>query len=216
MLYYRLKIGNIIMFLAILLISSCGTSKRIPAEAPVSLESLIEESPVFTRMFTGFALFDPVLDSMLYSHEADKYYTPASNTKLFTFYTTLKILGDSIPWYRYHQRPGASIVQGMGNPMFMHPDFPVDSNWIKGILNLPGDKYYSTDNFLDERLGPGWSWADYAYGYQPEKSPFPVHGNMVRIEKDSSDIGFRVSPNAFRGSFYYDPKLDQYDYPVIL
>lgn len=216
MLYFKLKIGNIILFCVILLVSSCGTSKRLPEVAPVTLESQVIASPVFSKIFTGFALFDPSLDSMLFSHQADKYYTPASNTKLFTFYTTLKVLGDSIPLYRYHQRPGITILQGMGNPMFMHPDFPVDSNWIKQIMNLPGDKYYSADNFLDERLGPGWSWGDYAYGYQPEKSPFPIYGNMIRVEKDSASTGFKVQPKAFQSSFYYDPALDQFDYPVIL
>lgn len=216
MLHFRLKIGNIILFFVILLLSSCGTNKRIPTVPPVTLESQVLESPVFSKIFTGFALFDPSLDSMLFSHQADKYYTPASNTKLFTFYTTLKILKDSIPLYRHHQRPGITIIQGMGNPMFMHPDFPTDSSWIKELINLPGNKYYSSDNFLDERLGPGWSWADYAYGYQPEKSPFPIFGNMIRVEKDSTSSNFIVTPKAFQSSFYYDPALDRFDYPSIL
>ncbi|NJK82799.1 MAG: hypothetical protein HC912_02295 [Saprospiraceae bacterium] len=48
------------------------------------LEEKIINSPVFSQIFTGFALYHPKQDSFLYSHEAEKYYTPASNTKLFT------------------------------------------------------------------------------------------------------------------------------------
>lgn len=209
------KISNLIFLSGIILLTACGTSKKLPIEPPMTIERQIEESAVFSKIFTGFALYDPGLDSMLYSHEADKYYTPASNTKLFTFYTTLKVLGDSLPLYRLAQRPGVNLIQGTGNPMFLHPDFEVDSTLIKDLMSLEGLLYLSTDNYTEERFGPGWSWADYAYYYQVEKAAFPVFGNIVRVERDTLANSTIVHPDLFASRLYYDPALNRYDYPAI-
>lgn len=181
----------------------------------MTIERQIEESPVFSNMFTGFALYDPALDSMLYAYEADKYYTPASNTKLFTFYTTLKVLGDSIPLYRVATRPGLQLFQGTGNPMFLHPDFDSDSPLLNLIMNTEEDIFISTDNYVEDRFGPGWSWADYSYYYQAEKAAFPIYGNIARMERDTLNNQIISSPVFYKNRLYYDPALNEYDYPAI-
>lgn len=208
------KINILIILPVIIWLTSCGTSRKVPAEPPITIDRLIENSEVFSGLFTGFALYDPAADVMLYSHAADKYYTPASNTKLFTFYTALRVLGDSLPLYRIAQRPGASVLQGTGNPLFMHPDFPTDSSLLRLIQDQEGFTLLSVDNYVEERFGPGWSWADYTYGYQAEKTAFPMFGNCIRVSWDSLTNSIAVFPPMYEGSTYYDPALDRYDYPA--
>ena len=65
------------------------------------IKKLFKHSLIVNDHFTGFALYDMDAKKMIYELNADKYFTPASNTKLFTFYTCLKMLGDSIPALKY-------------------------------------------------------------------------------------------------------------------
>ncbi|MDH4091670.1 MAG: D-alanyl-D-alanine carboxypeptidase, partial [Cyclobacteriaceae bacterium] len=50
---------------------------------------------------TGFVLFDPVEGKTIYEFNASAYFTPASNTKIFTFFAGLNIIGDSVPSIHY-------------------------------------------------------------------------------------------------------------------
>lgn len=210
----RHKISILIILTSIIGLTSCGTTKKVAEAPPMTIDRQIEESSVFSGMFTGFALYDPVMDSMLYAHEADKYYTPASNTKLFTFYTTLKVLGDSLPLYRIAQRPGINVLQGTGNPLFMHPDFPPDNSLIRMVQQLEGITHLSVDNYVEDRFGPGWSWSDYSNYYQMEKAAFPIFGNRIRVEWDTLANRPMVFPDIYQGATYYDPALNQYEYPA--
>jgi D-alanyl-D-alanine carboxypeptidase/D-alanyl-D-alanine-endopeptidase (penicillin-binding protein 4) len=177
------------------------------------LDQRVEGSPVFREIFSGFALYDPASRTVLYEHEADKYYTPASNTKLFTLYTALRVLGDSIPQFRYEEGPGYTVIQGTGYPSFMHPDFPPDTGMISKLRSLPGNLYFSSDNYQDSRFGPGWSWADFGYYYQVEKSAFPIYGSILRAEADTLERHFTVHPAEMEHRLYYDPTLDKYPRP---
>jgi len=212
----RLKIGNLLILCVIIGLSSCATNQALPRKSLKKLDQQIGEAPIFKEIFSGFALYDPELQEMLYQHEADKYYTPASNTKLFTFYTALKILGDSIPLFRYLEKPEYTILQGTGNPTFMHPDFPVDSNLIRRLQSLSGNLYFSPDNYLENRFGPGWSWADYSYYYQVEKSSFPIYGNFIRVEADTIGQSLWIHPKSMEHRFYYNQDLDAQSGPEIL
>ncbi len=54
------------------------------------VKKLFKHSQIMKDHFTGFALYDLDEKKMIFELNADKYFTPASNTKLFTFYTCLK------------------------------------------------------------------------------------------------------------------------------
>lgn len=176
--------------------------------APGQLEKLIEESPVFSRIFTGFALYDPESRTFIYQKDADKHFTPASNTKIFTLYTALHVLGDTLPVARYITHEGKLILWGTGNPLFLHPEMPVDTTLIHFLRQRPEQLYFSGHNFLDKRLGPGWSWADYQYTYQVEKSPFPMYANIVTFQREELREGFDIMPPYFRRHIAFNPRLD--------
>src|SRR6201996_6367440 len=65
------------------------------------VSKLFKQSAIVNDHFTGFALYDLDKQQMIYELNSDKYFTPASNTKLFTYYTCLKMLHDSVPALKY-------------------------------------------------------------------------------------------------------------------
>lgn len=172
------------------------------------LDAKIRESSVFSQYFTGFALYDPETSALIYQKDAFKYYTPASNTKLFTLYTALKVLGDSMPVLRYGVRDQLMVVQGTGNPLFLHPDFEENKQGWEVLKQAKNILLFSSDNYRDDHFGAGWSWADYQYAYQVEKSAFPMYGNFVRFGRDSGSTTIQSQPSYFASFLKQDPRVN--------
>lgn len=170
---------------------------------------------------------------MIYEYQADRFYTPASNTKLYTFYSAIHLLGDSIPAFTFLRKNDSLIIRGTGDPTFLHPDFPSNSI-VPFLANQPGKLFIDTTQSIMLGFGPGWSWDDYAYAYSCERSNFPVHGNFARLWMKPS---MRIYPTIFRANlsqksirtprrdrmanhFFYPPSVDglrneYYDLPII-
>jgi len=148
------------------------------------LDNLVHNSIIFNQHFSGLMIEDAVSGEILLKRDAEKHFTPASNVKLVTFYAALKVLGDSLNVWRVGEKEGHLVIQGTGNPMWRHPAFlsvEQPEPWKKS--NLPVK--LSFDNWKGNRFGSGWSWADFPYYYQVERSPIPIHGNYVQFKKDS-------------------------------
>lgn len=142
--------------------------------------------------FTGFALYDLDEQKMIYELNADKYFTPASNTKLFTFYTCLKMLGDSIPALRYQIRGDSLVFWGTGDPTFLHSDLK-GVNGLNFLRSSNRQLFYSPGNYSGELFGPGWAWDDYNDYYQAEITALPIEGNVARLYADP-DGNMQVAP----------------------
>ena len=56
------------------------------------------------------------------------------------------------------------------------------------------------DNLEDEKFGPGWAWEDYDTYFSPEKSSFPMYGNVVAISNQDS---LRSIPKALKNQVYF-------------
>ena len=181
----------------LIIIASCG-----------SLNSNIQKSEVYSKNHTGFYLYDPLNDKVLADINGNKYFTPASNTKIFTFYTALNVLGDSIPALKYWQRKDSLIIWGTGDPSFLHPELP--KSQVFEFLKSSQEKIYiSFDNFHDNAFGPGWAWDDYPYYYQPEKAALPIYGNVIRVKSGLGSAGLQVDPGYF--SKFISPHPDSGD-----
>ena len=172
----------------------------------------LEKSKVFNKGFTGFALYDPEEGRMLYEFNSDKYFTPASNTKILTFFTSLHLLGDSIPALQYKKQGDLMIFWGTGDPSFLNPHLSPNSRIYDFLKNRKEMLFFSPTNFRDSRYGEGWMWSDYPYSYQPEKSPFPVYGNVAHFAQNDTTKGLEVSPAFLKDYLFHDPSLHEDDY----
>ncbi|MBB6108526.1 D-alanyl-D-alanine carboxypeptidase/D-alanyl-D-alanine-endopeptidase (penicillin-binding protein 4) [Mucilaginibacter lappiensis] len=144
-----------------------------------------KHSLIMRDHFTGFALYDLDDQKMIYELNADKYFIPASNTKLFTFYTCLKMLGDSIPGLRYELRNDSLVFWGTGDPSFLHSDL----KGTKGLDFLARSNkklYYATTGYKNDFFGTGWAWGDYNDYYQAEITGFPIEDNVALIYADGN------------------------------
>ncbi|WKN42817.1 D-alanyl-D-alanine carboxypeptidase/D-alanyl-D-alanine-endopeptidase [Tunicatimonas pelagia] len=175
---------NLLATATVLLIISCTTRPGVRSR---ELKGLVGESPVFERSFTGFALYDTERGEMVYEYQPNKYFTPASNTKIFTLYAGLKMLGDSIPALQYQIQSDTLIFTGTGDPTFLHPDIQrIDTTYENQVYqflkNSDRKLVYVERPTTDDYFGPGWAWGDYNYYYSSEKSVFPIYANVVRFQ----------------------------------
>jgi serine-type D-Ala-D-Ala carboxypeptidase/endopeptidase (penicillin-binding protein 4) len=161
---------------------------------------------------TGFALYDLSSKKFLVDYQSDKYFTPASNTKIFTFYTSLMLLGDSATAFKYSQHSDSLIIWGMGDPSFLYPNTFNNDRVYSFLHNTESELYYSSSNFKTEVLGTGWAWDDYPYSYSAERTAFPMYGNLVSIGKDS--VGFTITPRYFMEHF--TEAIEQHAFEEIL
>lgn len=176
-------------------------------EQQTELDDMVRQSPTFNKGFTGFALFDPVARKMVYSYQADKYFTPASNAKILTFFAAETMLNGQMPVVHYQDFGDTLKLWGTGYPMLLNPAF-VEMDTLGNWLRQRTDNvwYVSNDHYQDARFGEGWSWDDYPYGYQMEKAALPVYGNGVQIKKAAHLSPIRLTPAYFQDKLVYDPK----------
>jgi D-alanyl-D-alanine carboxypeptidase/D-alanyl-D-alanine-endopeptidase (penicillin-binding protein 4) len=138
----------------------------------------------------------------LFEINAQKFFQPASNAKLFTAALVLEQLG---PDYRIHTdlrstaRPNAQgviagdvIVYGRGDPSF-------GADWQKrsggeglsglvgiltnaGVRRIDGDLVGDDSYFLELAQGAGWLWEDLQYAYGSPLSALSFEGNSRSLQ----------------------------------
>lgn len=166
------------------LLTSCSSVKK-------TLNSKIGNDKL-QNSFHGLVVIDANSRKEIYNLNGDKYFTPASNTKIVTFYTGLNLLPKHIPTLKYLVANDTVFVEGTGDPSLLHPYF-MDSTAINWLKNQRTITLY-TKNHDEQRYGPGWAWEDYDTYFSPEKSAMPLYGNVTTI---SNNGDLEVSPDYF-------------------
>src|SRR5687767_10074782 len=95
--------------LCALLLLGCWLCSCSPLSKP-ALTKRFQSIETQLQDHTGFVLYDLDKNKTVYEYNASTYFTPASNTKIFTLFASLKILGDSIPGLHYVSLPDSLIV----------------------------------------------------------------------------------------------------------
>ncbi len=176
------------------MISSCAVhsiGEGVNKKNYRNIEGYFKHSKTLQDHLTGFILYNTDLKKVVFNQNSDKYFTPASNTKLLTLYAALEVLGDSIPWMAVTERDDKMVFIPMGDPSYLHPLLPENpriANYFTTHFNQGDTVHMSIDHFRDFRFGAGWSWDDYMYYYQSEKSVFPIHANAVQIIPSGDEV----------------------------
>ena len=184
---YRLFLGTIFLLFFI----GCASSKK----GILNLKTEPLDSAFFQNQFTGFFAVDAASRDTLYNLNGQKYFTPASNTKIFTLYTAMRFLPNRIPALKHLQKQDTLYIMGTGDPSLLHPHVK-DTTVLRFLQNFK-HVALNLNNLEDEKFGPGWAWGDYQYYYQPEVSPLPLYGNVVSIHGENP---FIVRPDYFKDS----------------
>jgi len=184
MLNHTIKIAYLLLI--VFMIISCGTTHKIKRNFKNSYKEI--------SYFKGFVLYNPKTKKEIINYNGEKYFTPASNTKLFTFYTAYKTLKDSVSSLAYHKTQDSLIIKGTADPSLL---YGFDSSKIIDFLKNEADSIYLLDEYINEApYGSGWAWDDYQYYYMPEKNLFPIYGNIVKFSIIDSLIN--VNPTYFK------------------
>ncbi|SDQ64552.1 D-alanyl-D-alanine carboxypeptidase/D-alanyl-D-alanine-endopeptidase [Flagellimonas zhangzhouensis] len=183
------KYNNLIFssFTCFFLLASCVSTKK-------TLNSRLT-SEGLNNSFHGLVVVDAKTEKEVFNHNGDKYFTPASNTKIVTLYSAIKLLPKNIPTLIYVVQNDTLFIKGTGDPSWLHP-YLMDSTAVKWLKNQNTIALY-TNNHNEDRFGPGWAWEDYDTYFSPEKTTLPLYGNVVTIS-NSDSLGLKVSPSFFK------------------
>src|ERR1700751_615815 len=196
----------------VLLLAVC-LALSLPAQArkkklPARIAQILSE-PDLDRGFWGIEIRSLNTGVVLYSQNADKLFTPASNTKLFTTAASLALIG---PDYKFrttvetnglldkHGRVSGDLgLVGRGDPNLSGRELPydlrtqrndhpikvledlADSLVQKGVKYVDGDLVADDSYFAFERYGGGWSQDDLVWGDGAPVSALTINDNVVFV-----------------------------------
>lgn len=163
--------------IALVLLHACAVQKK------TFINSLINNglnNVTFSNYQIGFSLYDLTAQTPVFEKNANKFFIPASNTKLLTFYAGLCALGDSVSTIKYCINNDSLLIYPQGDPAFLHPDFPYQPAF-DFLKNNHKDIFLVCDTYLGKKFGFGWSWDDYNRSYATQITEMPLYGNMIAL-----------------------------------
>jgi len=219
--------------LVTLLVAALPLQAAAPAKP--TLDSRIREllsDPDVARGFWGIEVVSVATGKTLYSRNADKLFTPASNTKLFTTAAALALVG---PDYRFHttvestatldrygRLNGDLVLVGRGDPNLSGRTLPynlkterkppylrslealADQVVQKGVKYIDGDVVADDTYYAFERYGEGWAQDDLTWEYGAPVSALTLNDNVLFLTVMPGD---RAGEKAF---VTLDPFPDYY------
>ncbi|MEI2755481.1 MAG: D-alanyl-D-alanine carboxypeptidase [Chitinophagaceae bacterium] len=198
---FSIPVSYFCFIIFVFVLASCSVQKEISRSAR---ENILEVKALQTA-HVGISIFDPASQKYLFNYQGDKYYVPASNTKLPTCYAAMKHLGDSLVAYLIKDSSDIVMIHPTGDPTFLHPDFKNQQPFhrLQNINKKLVVQFHSNDKFSE--YGSGWSWDDYEEPYLAERAALPIYGNVIRFEKNKNSI--TASPPVLKQPFFNEPLI---------
>jgi D-alanyl-D-alanine carboxypeptidase/D-alanyl-D-alanine-endopeptidase (penicillin-binding protein 4) len=172
-----------------------------------------------TRARFGVFVMSPKDGRVLYSHNSDQLFTPASNMKVYTTAVSIDLLGADYRWrtsvYANKQPDANGIVSGdltlygRGAPDLLSKpkgDAPsltklADQLFQAGVREVRGNVIGDNSYFRGELFGIGWQWNDLQWYFGAEPSALSIDENSVEVTigpgaKQGSSATVVVNPNS--------------------
>ena len=174
--------------LFLLIITVCFTQAQPLAQR---LDSLLND-PLLKTSEVGITVFDLTTGQSLFRYQDEKLYRPASTEKVITSVTALARLGADYTMdtrLQYTGRiendtlKGNLYLIGGFDPELMDEDLDllVDAVYQSGIRFI-ADTLVADVSMMDSIYwGPGWSWDDVPYSFQPYLSPLMLNRGCVDV-----------------------------------
>ena len=193
------------------------SAARVPADI-ARFQQRVESAlaiPVAQKSFVGVLIVDAATGKTLYELNADRYFTPASNTKLFTTTLAMAMLGSD---YRFRttiethgtldaagRLRGDLTLVGRGDPDFSNRRIPydaknpidgpsdkplgelVDAIVAKGVKEIDGDIIADDSYFPYEPFPEGWAVGDMPFDYGAAVSAICFDDNGLDVKVTPGD-----------------------------
>lgn len=198
------------------LLAACGSKgPQQPEPNPLKFVGIADSIVSFgmREMQWGIEVWDQGRNEALYTHDSERKFIPASNTKLVATAVAMGLLG---PDWRYETpimvagaagdtAPHALIIKASGDPSwsarFFGSDFAIldsiaDSLSVKGIKRIAGDLIIDASIFAPEHIHSSWEIGDLPWYYAAPTAGFAVGEAAVRMIATSTDLRFIGAPPA--------------------
>ena len=228
----RLVAASFLWFLLLVVPALGAPPKPLPERVAAVLSSAD-----LARGFWGIEVVSLSSGKTLYAQNADKLFTPASNTKLFTTAATLALIGPDYQFRttvessgsldRYGRLNGDLRLVGRGDPNLSGRELPYDVRTQrndhpiqaletladalvqKGVKYVDGDIVADDSYFVFERYGEGWSQDDLLWSDGAPVSALTINDNVVFINVLPADrVGEKAFVNIVPFADYY--RLDNH------
>ena len=158
------------------------------------LEKIISYITAFDGAQVGVQVVALSSGKVLATSQGDRYFTPASNTKLLATLAAAQSF-DSLP-VLYFQKDSLDTfhIQPTGYPLLRHPRYP-DPEFDAFLAQADSLVYHQVEESRLNRLGPGWSWDDADYYFSALPSAFPIYGNVLQITKNKETQTLTIHPS---------------------
>jgi serine-type D-Ala-D-Ala carboxypeptidase/endopeptidase (penicillin-binding protein 4) len=194
------------LLICVLLVTQLYAAPRKTLTARIDA---VLSQPDMGHGFWGIEVVDVSSGKVLYAYQADKLFTPASNTKLFTTAAALALIGPDYSFRttvetngtldRHGRLTGDLILVGRGDPNLSGRELPYAlrterndqpiqalqelANELvqKGVKYVDGDIIADDSYFAFERYGEGWTQDDLVWADGAPVSALTINDNVVFV-----------------------------------
>ena len=153
-----------------------------------SMDTLLADN-LFVDSDVSLAVYDLDDEQMLYAHRTEKMCRPASVLKVLTSGVALERLGVNYTMNTLlGRRDGNLYLKGEFDPLFSEAD--MDAMLATVGSNCTVDTLFVDCTFMESIYwGPGWSWDDTPWEFQPYMSPLMLNGGCVDVAVKPAERG---------------------------